>query len=181
MGHTYLEDIPADAPEFNYTLVAKALAPLFSQESTGATVVGIHGPWGTGKTTLMRSRERELKTKFDDAQHVFIQFNAWKYQERQALWRALILRVLGELRNHGADTDTLEELEASLYRSFAVEEKGPWKVNWRTLIVELLGVLLSVVKLDFVATALKESGGFIGKLLTWGGGARRRTRKRDHH
>ena len=47
----------------------------------------------------------------------------------------MILRVLGELRNHGADKAKLEELEDSLYRSFAVEEKGPWKVNWRTLIV----------------------------------------------
>lgn len=174
MGHTYLEDIPAKAPEFNYNLVAKALTPLLSQESTGATVVGIHGPWGAGKTTLMRALERELKIKFDDKHHVFVQFNAWKYQERQALWRALILRVLGELRNHGADKEKLEELEASLYRSFAVEEKGPWKVNWRTLIVELLGILLSVVKLDFVANALRQSTGFFGRLLTWSSGGKKK-------
>ena len=171
MGHTYMEDIPAEAPEFNYNLVARALVPLLSRKSTGATVVGIHGPWGTGKTTLMRALERELRDEFDPEQHVFVQFNAWKYQERQALWRALILRVLGELRAHGADQKNLEELEASLYRSFAVEEKGPWQVNWRTLIVELIGVLLSVVKLDFVAKALKESTGFFGRLLTWGWGS----------
>ncbi|MBC8029113.1 MAG: AAA family ATPase [Pyrinomonadaceae bacterium] len=170
MGHSYLEDIPTDAPEFNYGLVAQALAPLLKQKSTGATVVGIHGSWGTGKTTLMRALERELKKTFDDKAHVFIQFNAWKYQERQALWRALILRVLGELRNRDVDVVKLSELEASLYRSFAVEEKGPWKLNWRTLIIELLGILLSVVKLDFVSKALKESGGFFGKLLSWGGG-----------
>lgn len=174
MGHTYLEDVPAETPGFNYNLVAKALAPLLSKRSTGATVIGIHGPWGTGKTTLMRAVERELKTQFDVKQHIFVQFNAWKYQERQALWRALILRVLGELRTHGADEDKLKELESSLYRSFAVEEKGPWKVNWRTLIVELIGILLSVVKLDFVASAFKESTGFFGRLLTWGAGAKKK-------
>lgn len=170
MGHTYMEDIPADAPEFNYDLVAEALVPLLSQKSTGATVVGIHGPWGAGKTTLMRAIERKLRAKFDDRQNVFVQFNAWKYQERQALWRALILRVLGELRGRGADPKKLEELEASLYRSFAVEEKGEWKLNWRTLVVEVFGILLSVVKLDFVADAVRASTGFFGRLLLGSGG-----------
>ena len=168
MTFTYLEDIPAENPEFNYTLIAKALAPLLSQKSAGATVVGIHGQWGSGKTTLMRALEGELRRQFPGDGGVFIDFNAWKYQERQALWRALILRVLGELRNRGADKRKVEELESSLYRSFAVEEKGPWNVNWRTLFVELIGILLSVIKLDFVADALKKSTGFIGRLLTWG-------------
>ena len=168
MGVTYLEDIPADEPGFDYNLVAKALTPVLSQKSTGAAVVGLHGEWGSGKTTLMRALERELRVAFPSA--VFIQFNAWKYQERQALWRALILRVIGSLRENQADEQKLRELEESLYRSFAVEEKGPWKLNWRTLIVEVLGILLSVVKLDFVAKALKESTGFLGRVFTWGAG-----------
>lgn len=167
MDTTYLEDIPSTAPDFNYTLVAKALTPLLSRKSIGATVVGIHGPWGTGKTTMMRALERELKKGFAKDEAVFIDFNAWKYQERQALWRALILRVLGALRDQGADKKSLEELESSLYRSFAVEEKGPWQLNWRTLIVELIGIVLSVLKLDFIAKALKGSVGFFGRLL-WG-------------
>jgi len=169
MPATYLEDIPSDQPTFNYDLVAQALTPVLSRKSTGAAVVGLHGQWGSGKTTLMRAIERELRKQFADGTAVFIDFNAWKYQERQALWRALILRVLGELRNSGADKENLDELEASLYRSFAVEEKGPWKVNWRTLIVEFIGILLSVVKLDFVGRALKESTGFLGRLFAWGG------------
>lgn len=173
MSKTYLEDIPSDTPEFNYKLVAKALSPLLDQPSTGAMVVGIHGPWGSGKTTLMRELERELKAKFADEKHIFIQFNAWKYQEKQALWRALILRVIGELGNRTTDKKQLEELEASLYSSFEVEEKGPWKVSWRALIVETFGILLSLVKLDFVGKAIKESGGFVGKLLSWGAGSKK--------
>ncbi len=168
MPVSYLEDIPADKPAFDYELIAQALTPVLSRKSSGAAVVGIHGQWGSGKTTLMQTLERHLRQKFAASDAVFIRFNAWKYQERQALWRALILRVLGALRDSNADKKTLDELEASLYRSFAVEEKGPWKINWRTLIVEVFGILLSLIKLDFVAQALKESTGFFGRILTWG-------------
>jgi DNA polymerase III delta prime subunit len=169
MSYPYLEDVPAATPKFNYHLVANALKPLLTRKSDGAIVVGIHGPWGSGKTTLMQTLQRELFKQYGKERAVFINFNAWKFQDKHALWRALILHVLGELKSFGGLSESkVKELEDALYRSFAVEEKGPWKLNWRALIVELLGILLSVIKLDFVARALKESTGWFGRLFSWG-------------
>ena len=168
---SYNEDIPARAPKFDFELVSVALLNLIENERESATVVGIHGPWGSGKTTLINSLRHKLGSQPELASAIFVEFTAWKFQERESLWRALILRVLGELRSSasGESLKKLNELEASLYRALEVEEKGPLSVNWKALIVEIVKMLLSLVKLDFVAQAVRASTGIFARLFTWGG------------
>ena len=168
MSFNYVEDIPAANPQFDFLLVAKALTPLLIQKHEGAVVLGLHGPWGSGKTTVMDAIRNQVITVLPKEKHAIVNFNAWKFQDRQALWRALILHVLGELRENGGDEKKIEELEASLYRSFAVEEKGPWTVNWRTVIVEVISIALSAIKLDFIGKALKKSSGWFGRIFFGG-------------
>ena len=62
--------------------------------------LGIFGTWGSGKTSLMtmiRNKvaggERMAATPF----HRTIWFNAWKYNQEEALWRALLLLLLDDL------------------------------------------------------------------------------------
>lgn len=161
----YSEDIPSQTPIFDYELVAQALLSLLRQPRKGATVLGIHGAWGSGKTTLINALHRQLNTELGHQQPIFIEFNAWKYQNREALWRALILRVLAELRRSGGDSKNLDELERALYRSFEVQEKGAWEVNWRTLIVEIIGIGLSILKVDYIATAFRSSNSWFARLF----------------
>jgi hypothetical protein len=161
----YQEDIPSQKPQFETELVARALAAVLLKPASSATVLGVHGPWGSGKTTLLEALRRQLKQQLGNDKSIFIWFNAWKFQDRESLWRALILHVLAQLQEHGADDKQVKELQQSLYLAFAVEEKGPWKINWRTLIVEIISILLSVVKLGFVARALKSSGGWLARLF----------------
>ena len=165
MTSTYLEDIPAAKPGFDYILVARALANLLARPHSSATVLGVHGPWGSGKTTMMAAVRRELEATIEVDKGVYIDFNAWKFQDRQALWRALILHMLGELQRCGGEEKAIKELEQALYQAFSVEEQGPWSINWRTMIVEIIGILLSIVKLDFVANAIRDSTGWIGRLF----------------
>lgn len=176
MNLDYHEDVPAKEPQFDYGLIARALTSLLSEPHEGAVVLGIHGPWGVGKTTLLEGLRNELAKQYPPGTAVFVAFNAWKFQDRQALWRALILHMLGELRHHGGNPKRIEELEQSLYRAFAVEVQGPWTINWRTLITEVLGIILSLAKLDFVAQALRtsmgSSTGWLGQLLGWGSKAK---------
>ena len=58
--------------------------------------MAIFGPWGSGKTTLLRMLRRDIEAK---GLHYFrtVWFTAWKYDRHEALWRALILRVLDAL------------------------------------------------------------------------------------
>jgi len=166
MNHTYIEDTPTENPKFDFILIAKALSSLLLRPSQSAIVLGIHGSWGSGKTTLMKALRHELESSLSQNKAIFIEFNAWKFQDRQALWRALILHMLAELRERGGDKAKIDELNHALYRAFAVEEKGPWTINWRTFIVEIIGILLSILKLDFVASAIKDSTGLFGRIFT---------------
>jgi len=170
MKATYLEDTPAAQPRFDYQLIAKALVPVLERRREGAIIVGLHGPWGSGKTTLMRELRRQLVSYSGTAGAVFIDFNAWKFQDREALWRALILHVLAELRKQGEKDDQakakLDELEQSLYQAFAVEEHGPWRLNWRAVIVEVIGLALQILRLDFIAGPVRDSLGWVGMLFS---------------
>jgi hypothetical protein len=155
---SYADDAPAEPAKFEFDLIAAALAQTLAVPSGSAVVLGLHGSWGAGKTTLMRALRDRIAA--DGADPLIIEFNAWKYQERTALWRALILRVLGELRRSAAPGDgpALDELEQSLYRTFAVRQSGPWSVNWRTVIVEAISIGLSAVHLDIVGRLLRTIG-----------------------
>jgi hypothetical protein len=166
---SYIEDFPATDPRFDFGLIAESLLPLLEQPAKGALVLGIHGPWGSGKTTLLEAIRDVLEP--DDpspgAGPVIVDFNAWKFQQREALSRALILRLIAELRK-SADKEAasdLDELEQSLYRAFVVQEKGPWKVNWQSLITEVITIGLAVIHLDFVGKALSRSVSWIAKLF----------------
>jgi KAP family P-loop domain len=134
MATDFIEDFPAASPTFDFDLIAQSLVPLLRQDTKGALVLGIHGPWGSGKTTLMQAVRSALEASPGESNPVFVDFNAWKFHEREALWRALILRLVAELRPlASADTAArLDELERSLYQAFIVQEKGPWTVNWQS-------------------------------------------------
>jgi hypothetical protein len=175
----YLEDIPEIEPIFDFDQITHALIPLLIYPGKGAIVVGIHGDWGAGKTTLMdrlaktvESREQLRQLSDDKADEaISVRFNAWKFQDREALWRALILQVIGALRERAEreqwaeELGSLRELEESLYHAFEITETGPWKINWRNLITELLRLALAVVHLDVVADAIRESTGWLGRLF----------------
>ncbi len=179
MSAIFAEDCPAADPLFDFDLIAQSLVPLLRAPADGALVLGIHGPWGSGKTTLMRAVARALGAGLGSAGQgagtdVFVDFNAWKYHDREALWRALILRLIAELRPLAAEGGSaggadgaakLDELTRSLYEAFVVQEKGPWSVNWRVVITEVITIGLSVIHLDFVGKALAGSASWVAKLF----------------
>jgi Cdc6-like AAA superfamily ATPase len=61
--------------------LARAIASTFKSDRTGDFCFGLFGPWGRGKTTLIREVAGELR---DD--HVAVPFNAWKYPARPEVW-----------------------------------------------------------------------------------------------
>jgi hypothetical protein len=155
---TIQEDAFASDPRFDFDLIGTALADVLDQPMGGATVIGIHGPWGSGKTTLMYAIRKALLAKPPAATPIVIEFNAWKYQAREALWRALILAIIGAIGEE-ADEDQkqeLTELESSLYAAFEVQESGPWAINWRTAATEIASVALEVMQLGFAGRFLRS-------------------------
>jgi hypothetical protein len=91
---------------------------------------------------------------------IIVEFNAWKYDEREALWRALILSVLAKLRQNGGAEKEIAEMERSLYERFSVVERGRLHVNWTA-------AAATGVQVAIGAAALHFGGGALLGLATW--------------
>ena len=158
------DDTPSSNPAFNFPTLADILTEHLQKQRIGAFVLGLHGPWGSGKTTLMRAIEARLP-----ANAIVVNFNAWKYQGREALWRALILHVLQALRGSaGIDEKEIAELQRSLYESFMVKEQGPLRVNWAAAITEAVVMSASLAGLGMGGGLIRKTGAFFGKVFNLG-------------
>ena len=57
--------------------------------------IGIYGEWGSGKSTIMRMLEGQLR---DTHRYVTVWFNAWRHQQEEQLGPALLQCVVEEFR-----------------------------------------------------------------------------------
>ena len=90
-----LLDDPAAAPALGYGEYARAFSDVI-RHSEPQFAVGIFGDWGSGKTTLMRAIERDLRRHRDV---VCVWFNAWRYEREPDL----IVPMLDTLREELAE------------------------------------------------------------------------------
>lgn len=133
-----LDDLPARRDALDFEPYVETLADIVSSPQTSTPLtVGVFGSWGSGKTTLLGMIRQKLpKTSTS------LWFDAWKYDKQEALWRALLLRVLAELKEvvkRGVSADAhkdlaeLEDLESALYRVVDREEVGQVRIDWGKL------------------------------------------------
>lgn len=139
-----------------------------------AFVLGIHGPWGSGKSTLMAGLQATLEESMEDL--LVVEFNAWKFNEREALWRALLSRVVStvehrflpeagsgaaEGREEGEEKRIQQIREycgvvkETLYDDFILREKGPLQLNWAKLPKTFLALIGAAKDLDLDGLAEK--------------------------
>lgn len=133
-----LDDLPAHRDALDFEPYVETLADIVSSPQTSTPLtVGVFGSWGSGKTTLLGMIRQKLPNTSTS-----LWFDAWKYDKQEALWRALLLRVLAELREAikrgesgdvQKDLSELEDLESSLYRTVDREEVGQVRIDWGKL------------------------------------------------
>jgi predicted KAP-like P-loop ATPase len=158
-----LEDIPAPDPEFGYLQITKNLLAVLSEPRTGAFVLGIHGPWGSGKTTVLHAMRSQILA---EPSNIVVEFNAWKYHERETLARALIIQVLEKLRQQsGANAVEIQELEKSLYVSFTVREKGALRVDWGAAATETLLLAMRIGTANMLPGPLDRIGDWLNRFF----------------
>ncbi|RME96766.1 MAG: hypothetical protein D6768_21180, partial [Chloroflexi bacterium] len=183
MNYTDKAITTADDDHLDFDEYCHVLTSVIGQAETPLTV-GIFGPWGSGKTSLMKLVEEALANSRPAPLTVW--FNAWKYDQEDALWRALILQVLGALRPKadaaGKDLSAppehyqqmleqrqkarqkleqqLDDLENSLYRPVEREEVGGVTVDWDKL---AKGSITGLTHLSL--SALPGIGSVLGKMM----------------
>jgi Cdc6-like AAA superfamily ATPase len=128
---------------FSFATYAKAIASVvYDDPERSPFVVGITGPWGSGKTTLMDAVIHEL----GDEQFITVRFNAWAHSKQDAIWRALFTNIVAALREdsyrrypeqsdgrRAAEADEfeadLDEAERALYAAFTREVPGEMQLD----------------------------------------------------
>ncbi|WP_298816678.1 KAP family P-loop NTPase fold protein [Chloroflexus sp.] len=150
-------DLPATEDELGFDPAIKTLTKIIqdAQQADTPLTIGIYGPWGSGKTSMMRM----ILEKLDYTKCVTVWFDAWRYAQQDALWRTLLLCVVEALRERvryddgwlreycklnaratselerlqEARTDInrqLDDLIACLYISVEQEEPGEIQFRW---------------------------------------------------
>lgn len=118
-----LSDKPAYEDQLNFFPYAKTLTDIITDPGTDTPLtIGIFGTWGRGKTSLMQMVRHSLdETTTTDFPVHSVWFNAWLYSREDALWRALIARVLEGARRFVQGNDKhiaqLNRLESRLYQA----------------------------------------------------------------
>lgn len=148
--YDYLTDYWTTQDNLSFSDFRPALFHILTEAQTPLTV-GVFGPWGSGKTSLLRMLKEDVERKgLPSLRPVW--FTAWKYDRHEALWRAFILRVLDALypRRSGdgpwedrdripvaelkekqvKQVEKLGRLSRSLYETVEWEELGTWAMAW---------------------------------------------------
>ena len=183
MNYTDKAITTAAHDQLDFWEYSRVLTTVVGQAETPLTV-GIFGPWGSGKTSLMRLVQESLKR--EKPEPITVWFNAWKYDQEEALWRALIIQVLAALRPQAKDKTPaerhpmaadspetppftneeqelikeLDDLEASLYRPVEREEVGGVTIDWDKL---LKGSIMGLTHLSL--SVLPGIGGVLDKMM----------------
>ena len=140
-----LPDVPALEDKLNFGPYARTLLDIILNPNTQTPLtIGIFGSWGSGKTSLMKMIEAGLKRpnrQEGEGQQIFpVWFNAWLYSKEEALWRALVMQVLGGLRKirdiDAAARAELSELADQLFRAVGPAELGSLSIAAADLLKE---------------------------------------------
>lgn len=81
---------------FGYRSYADRLAKIIRDVKETPFTIGIFGEWGSGKTSVMRMIESKIR---NEKGIKTIWFNPWKYDNKEAIWSALIQTILSEMAN----------------------------------------------------------------------------------
>lgn len=79
--------------------IAKAILGLRTEESL---VIGIHGPWGAGKTSLLNLIKEQLDLEVDNPP-LIMQFNPWGFSDQEQLTSQYFSQLAVFLKLHKAD------------------------------------------------------------------------------
>jgi hypothetical protein len=77
-----------------YTSYVNVLAETCTMKDLAPLTLGVFGPWGSGKTSLMRMLQAKIDQDAAAARARTLWFNAWRYEGREEAQSALIHAVL---------------------------------------------------------------------------------------
>jgi len=125
-------DTPSLNPKLGFDAYAKALAGAIRGGRPAQFTIGIYGPWGSGKSSLLNAIARNL-AEHDDI--ISVLFDAWRYESADHIIIPLLHAIYREIPHLGnnALTDRVRSALLSVVRSLTFT-LGPVSVSGAGLI-----------------------------------------------
>lgn len=96
-----VKDEPAEELLFGFDTFAQQILDILVDEKTDTPfVIAIHGEWGSGKTSLIKSIKKLFDEKIQDKDWKSLEFDAWEY-ERVDVIAALLQQIQNTYPNAG--------------------------------------------------------------------------------
>lgn len=144
----------------NVAHLTAAVLSLVDDDNVAPVTIGVYGDWGSGKSTVLRLVETELRSKSNqDAGVVCVWFNSWQFETYDDAKAAIMSAILEELR---AQRGALVKAKASILR---LAKRVKW---FRAAGLAAKG--LGRVKLAMVTGGMSEAGLAMAKSLKDGAG-----------
>lgn len=121
-------DEPQTDPEsdlLGYAPFARHLADAIVGISSGeGMVIGLYGPWGSGKTTLVNFVRHYLNAMAEDARPLVLEFNPWWFSGTEDLTRKYFAQLSEQF---GQNTKAQEDLRNAIAELGELASKFPFE------------------------------------------------------
>lgn len=115
-------DQPAEIPRLGFEHYAHAIAGAVQGGQPAQFTIGLYGPWGSGKSSLLQAVGRELETSAPEC--IVVEFDAWRYQPGGEMVSTMLVVISEALAKH----QKLRTLARRL-KSYALATVRGTKVN----------------------------------------------------
>lgn len=128
-----------------YASYVEVLANICTHRDLAPLTLGIFGPWGSGKTSLMQMLQNKLATSGDavESKTRTLWFNAWRYEGREEAQSALIHAILAKLAEDKSILDETKDLFRRLKEGASVFKLAKFITKTAVTMTPDLGGLLS--------------------------------------
>jgi len=113
---SFLPDEPIDnATRFGFEIYSKALSSIMkSKELETPFTIAIHGDWGSGKTSLMKTVCKQLESvKENEVKVRAVWFDAWEFEKIPIpLWKIFLNRIAMDLQDIVTDSGLKDKFKA---------------------------------------------------------------------
>jgi hypothetical protein len=96
-------DDPAEVDLLGFAAIVDALEDTLTTGRFDTLTVGIAGPWGSGKTSVMNMLKTRLSKHSD---YSIVEVNPWQYEDSPEMQATLAGKVVEEIKNHFQDSES---------------------------------------------------------------------------
>jgi hypothetical protein len=107
-----------------YSAYVTVLANVCTHRDLAPLTLGIFGPWGSGKTSLMQMMMAHVEATKGERKRGTLWFNAWMYEGREEAQSALIHAILANLQKDVTLVDEAKQLVEKLKKGASVLKLG---------------------------------------------------------